>query len=118
VVASVRVGMVARLPQALNRLISPVLARGTVVSSSPCWPMIRKVVLSSSAVTILPAWGKPTWMRWRATWMPPRLETFRWTVWAVAGVVLARRGGRPGACATGLAGPGRAECATRRRSGW
>jgi hypothetical protein len=33
--------------------------------------MIRKVVLSSSTVTILPAWGKPTWMRRRATWMPP-----------------------------------------------
>jgi hypothetical protein len=24
-------------------------------------------------------------MRWRATWMPPRLETFRWTVVLAAG---------------------------------
>src|ERR1022692_558002 len=47
--------------------------------------MIRRVVSSSSTVTILPAWGKPTWMRWRATWMPPRLETLRWTVWACGG---------------------------------
>ncbi len=31
-------------------------------------------------VTILSAWGKPTWMGCLATWMPPRLETFRWTV--------------------------------------
>jgi hypothetical protein len=31
-------------------------------------------------VTVCPAWLKPTWMRWRATWMPPRLDTRRWMV--------------------------------------
>jgi hypothetical protein len=59
----------------LNRVISPVPFRGTVVSSPPLWSMTRRVVSPSSMVTILPAWEKPTWMRWRATWMPPRLET-------------------------------------------
>ena len=33
----------------------------------------------------LPAWLKPTWMRWRATWMPPRLDTFRWMVRSAGG---------------------------------
>src|ERR1035437_5880739 len=67
--------------------------------------MIRRVVPSSSTVTILSAWGKPTWMRWRATWMPPRLETFRWTVWACGG-------GGGGAGGGGAPGVGRAagEC--------
>jgi hypothetical protein len=27
----------------------------------------------------------PAWMRWRAAWMPPRLETFRWMVRAGCG---------------------------------
>ena len=54
--------------------------RGTVVISSPCWSMTRSVVSPSSMVTVWPAWLKPTWMRWRATWMPPRLDTRRWMV--------------------------------------
>ena len=53
--------MVACSPQALNRLIWPVLPRGTVVSSPPCWPMIRTVVPSSSTVTILPMFLGTTW---------------------------------------------------------
>jgi hypothetical protein len=36
-------------------------------------------------VTVFPAWLKPTWMRWRATWMPPRLDTFRWMVRSAGG---------------------------------
>src|SRR5215468_2185297 len=31
-----------------------------------------------SMVTTCPAWGRPTWTRWRATRMPPRLDTLRW----------------------------------------
>lgn len=62
----------------MNLVISPLPVRGIVVTSSPCWPVTRRVVSPSSMVTVWPAWLKPTWMRWRATWMPPRLETFRW----------------------------------------
>ena len=53
--------------------------------SSPCWPMIRSVVSPGWMVTVCPAWLKPTWMRWRATWMPPRLDTFRWMTMLAGG---------------------------------
>jgi hypothetical protein len=69
----------------LNLLISPVLLRGTIVISSPCWSMTCTVVSPGSAVTVWPAWLMPTWMHCRATWMPPRLDTFRWTVSRAAG---------------------------------
>jgi hypothetical protein len=66
------------VPWALNRLIPPVLLLGTVVRSSPLPSMTRSAVSPSSMVTMRPACGRPTWMRWRATWMPPRMDTFRW----------------------------------------
>jgi hypothetical protein len=69
----------------LNRLISPVLFLGTVASSSPFASMTRSVVSPSSMLTMRPACGRPTWTRCRATWMPPRLETFRWMT-GLAGV--------------------------------
>ena len=49
--------------------------------------MTRRLVPPSSMVTVWPAWLRPAWMRWRATWMPPRVDTRRWT---------ARRGGGSG----------------------
>jgi hypothetical protein len=33
--------------------------------------------VAESMVTGWPAGRKPTWGRWPATWMPPRLDTFR-----------------------------------------
>jgi hypothetical protein len=45
----------------LNRLISPLLARGTVVISSSCSSMIRKAVSPGWTVTVWPAWLKPTY---------------------------------------------------------
>src|SRR5215475_5456275 len=42
-------------------------------------------VVSVTTVTILPAWVMPTWMRWRATWMPPREETRRCAVTVASG---------------------------------
>ena len=65
------------VPWALNRLISAVLFLGAVVSSSPLLSMTRKVVSPSSMVTTCLACGKQTRMRCRATWMLPRLDTFR-----------------------------------------
>jgi hypothetical protein len=62
----------------LNRLILPVPFLGRVVISSPCWSMIRRLVPPVSMITMFLAWLKPTWIRWRATWMPPLLDTFRW----------------------------------------
>jgi hypothetical protein len=44
----------------LNRLISPVLFLGTVVSSSPSGSVTRSVVSPSLTVTTCPAWGRPT----------------------------------------------------------
>jgi hypothetical protein len=38
----------------LNLLISPVLLRGTIVISSPCWSMTCTVVSPSSTVTVWP----------------------------------------------------------------
>src|SRR5215472_2364579 len=49
-----------------------------MVSSSPLLSMTRRVVSPGSMVTMRPAWGRPTWMCWRATPMPPRLDTLRW----------------------------------------
>src|SRR5215468_8394761 len=45
------------LPWALNRVISPVLFLGTVVSSSPLLLMTRRVVSPGSMVTTCPACG-------------------------------------------------------------
>jgi hypothetical protein len=41
-----------------------------VVISSPLLSPIRSLVSPSSMATVLPARLRPTWMRWRATWMP------------------------------------------------
>src|SRR5260221_10969392 len=46
---------------------------------------MRRLVSPSWMVTVLPAWLKPTWMRWRATWTPPRVDTFRWMVRSAGG---------------------------------
>jgi hypothetical protein len=37
------------------------------------------MVSSISMVTVWPEWRKPTVTRWPITWIPPRLETRRWT---------------------------------------
>jgi hypothetical protein len=73
-----------RVAWALYRSISWPVVRGTTATVSP--PMTsRKLLSSDRTVTILPAWVMPTWMRWRATWMPPRLETRRCTTAAAWG---------------------------------
>jgi hypothetical protein len=36
-------------------------------------------VSSDKTVTVVPARVMPTWIRWRATWMPSRAETCRCT---------------------------------------